>query len=188
MKEAETRKIALCGASMGGKTTLATELKKIIGPGFSLVNYSRPTAAALKMGFKSAAKIPSDDQTQWDFQVAALCEQIRAQERAGPSYVIDRSVFDFAAYLGYRMPWLKNSAQYDLYMKMAMEFNNYDYLFFVPNPNEVPVDNGMRWTSDPRPVEEELLNILNSNNIDYYHIKSTTIGTRLAEILDILGV
>lgn len=181
-------RISLCGANSGGKTTLATELHKILGPGFSLLTYSRPTAAARKMGYDSARYVPNDDQTQWNFQCLGLFEQIRAQEQLKDNFISDRSVYDFLAYTNNKMPWLMHSAQHQVYEQMTMEFGDYDFLFFVSNPNDFVPDNGIRLLSPPKPVEDELRRILDNNSVPYHHVRATTLETRIDEVLKVLGI
>lgn len=181
-------KIALCGPSGSGKTTLAANLNELIGPGFKLINYSRPTAAARLMGYDSARYVPGDDKTQWDFQTECLFEQIRAEKLIKGSFISDRSTLDPLAYLNWKQPWRKNSPEHDLYAKMAVSFCDYDYLFFVPNFGGEVEDNGIRLVVPPEPIEDEFRAIFKKYDLAVYTIKSKTVKSRLDELLSILGI
>lgn len=182
----------MAGSNSGGKTTLARGLHDILGAGWGLVDYSRPTHAAIKMGKMSARDFKDVDmQTQWEFQVEALFEQIRAQNLAKlqyKNYVIDRSVFDYLAYLNDKLPSIDNTEHYKLYEKLVIENSkDYTHLFFVENNyNTKPDDNGIRLMDDPVIVGNELLKILKKYNVTYNHIKANTIEDRLFEALSIL--
>lgn len=180
-------KIALCGANSVGKSTLATELHKIISPGFELITWSRPTAAAIKLGYESARDIPNDDQSQWQFQVEALLQQILAQNNQKGSYIIDRSPLDFLAFLYVRLPHIKFTQQAELYERIAVEFTKFDYFFFVPNFGLPPEDNGVRLLSPPDPVEAELKRLFDKYKIEHYTLKNKTLKTRLDEVMRKLG-
>lgn len=181
--------ICLTGAQGVGKSTLARSLYNILGPGFSLIDWSRPTLAATKMGFGSSRDIPNEDIIQWEFQVKALFEQLHAQNSAKGNSIYDRGTYDFLGYLGYKMPWLKGTEKYKLYEDIVLEFGKYDYLFLVPPfNNNSPIDNGVRFLTPTEPVEKEIKQILHQHNINYYNIKATTIKGRLDEILQVLGI
>lgn len=181
-------KICFTGSQGVGKSTLAQELHKILGPGFTLIDHSRPTLAARKMGFANSRDIPNDDQIQWDFQVKALFEQLQAQNSAKGNLIIDRGTYDFLGYLNHRMPWIKGTDKHKLYEDIVLEFGEYDYLFFVSPFGDKPIDNGIRFLTPAEPIEKEIKQILHKNNINHHHIKATTIKGRLNEVLQVLGV
>lgn len=182
-------KIGFTGSHGVGKTTLARALYDVIKPGIPIIDYSRPTAAAKALGYNSSRDIPQDDKSQWDFQVAAMFEQLRAQNSAGNnSYIIDRTPIDFISYLCYRMPWLKGTEKYELYEKIGLEFTDFDYIFYVPPFGSEIQDNGIRFLSNPEPIGQEILRLMDKNNINYHYIKATTVKGRLDEVLRILGI
>lgn len=181
-------KIALMGANNTGKTTLATELHKILGSSFKLITYSRPTAAARKLGYESAREVPDDVFAQFNFQFECLLEQIRAQEQGGNSYIADRSTIDPLAFLNYKLPFLKLTIQHDMYERMAMEFCKYDYLFYVPAFGKDMEDNGVRLLTPQEPVEAEFTKIIDKWRLPVYTVKAKSVSNRVAEVCEVLRI
>lgn len=184
---AKNIRIAMCGSQGTGKSTLATSLHEVLSPGFELITYSRPTAAAIKIGYSSARDVPPDEHTQWKFQVEALFEQLRAEKSAKTNLIIDRSVWDYLGYLSWKFPYLRSTEKFELYEKIVTESSNYDYLFFVPFPGGSIEDNGIRLLTPPEPVEVELQRLFDKWNIHHYTLKQKTLKTRLDEVLGIIG-
>lgn len=185
-------RIAFCGPSGSGKSTLALELGKIINdpsrnmPEHEVVVYSRPTYAARTMGYKSAIDIPQDDDTQYQFQVQCLIEQIESQKIAGTNYIIDRTTLDNLAYLEFRLPHLKHTAVHKLYQMMSVGLCKHDFIFYIPNFSDYIEDNGLRFTARQKEVEQKFLDIFDRCNIIPYVIQSKTIEDRLSELCEVI--
>lgn len=181
-------KIALCGANNTGKTTLATELHKVLGVGFNLITYSRPTAAARSLGYESPRDVPDTFNEQWIFQLECLFEQIRAQRKAGNNYIADRSTLDPLAFLNYKLPFTKLTIHHDMYQKFAFEFCDYDHLFFVPNFGGEMEDNGVRLLTPQEPVEAEFAKLFDRLGKSVYTVKSKSVSNRVAEVCEVLKI
>lgn len=176
------------GANNTGKTTLATEIHKILGSRFKLISYSRPTAAARRLGYDSPRDVPIEFDKQFEFQFECLLEQIRAQQDAGNNYIADRSTIDPLAFLNWKMPHIKLSAQHDMYQRLALEFAKYDYLFFVPNFGGTMEDNGVRLLTPQEPVETEFRKLFDKLNSTVYTVKSKSVSNRVAEVCEVLKI
>lgn len=181
-------KIALMGANNTGKTTLAIELQKIIGNTHGLITYSRPTAAARKLGYNSARDVPDDMDKQFEFQYECLLEQIRAQKQMGKKYIADRSTLDPLAFLNAKLPFLKLTLQHQMYEKLAFEFCDYDFLFFVPGFGGKMEDNGIRLLTPQEPVEAEIKKLLAKVWRPVYTLKTTSLENRVQEVCEILRI
>lgn len=185
-------RIAFCGPSGSGKSTLALEFGEIINdkkhwlPKHEIIVYSRPTYAARKMGYKSAVEVPQDDDTQYEFQTQCLIEQIESQRVAGLHYIIDRTTLDNLAYLEFKLPHLKHTAAHRLYQTIAVELCNHDFIFYVPNFSDYIEDNGLRFTTRQKEVEQKFLDIFDRCSIIPYVLQEKTIEGRLNELCEVI--
>ena len=185
-------RIAFCGPSGSGKSTHALEFGEIINNPerkmlqHEIVVYSRPTYAARKMGYKSAVEIPQDDDTQYEFQVQCLIEQIESQRVAGFNYVIDRTTLDNLAYLEFRLPHIKHTASHRLYQSIAVGLCNHDFIFYVPNFSDYIEDNGLRFTARQKEVEQKFLDIFDRFAIMPYVLQEKTLEGRLNELCEVI--
>ena len=181
-------KIALMGANNTGKTTLTIELHKIVGNTHGLIAYSRPTAAARRLGYQSARDVPEDVDKQFEFQYECLLEQIRAQKQMGKNYIADRSTLDPLAFLNAKLPFLNLTIQHQMYEKLAFEFCEYDFLFFVPAFGGKMEDNGVRLLTPQEPVEAEFKRLRAKIKKPVYTLKTTSLTNRIQEVCQILRI
>jgi hypothetical protein len=159
---------------MGGKTTLT----KLLGDVFSLptLTYSRPTAAAKKLGYARASDVPEEHMAS--FQWLALIEQIAAEKALWEEfegYISDRSVID---YLAYFVEQTKNNisvtnskAYFDC---VQSHVPTYDLIIIVPPLSEQPFDNGMRHVTNPDVVHQNLLKSFNELDVQNKVLVLTT--------------
>jgi adenylate kinase family enzyme len=185
-------KIAFCGPSGSGKSTLALELGEIINnpknnlPTHEVVVFSRPTYAARNMGYENAMDVPSDDNTQMEFQTECLIQQIESQRVAGFNYIIDRTTLDNLAYLEFRLPHMRHTASHRLYETIATGLCNHDFIFYVPNFSDKIEDNGLRFTTRQNEVEQKFFEIFERHSITPYILKTKSIEDRLDELCEVI--
>lgn len=185
-------RIAFCGPSGSGKSTLALELGEIINnaerglPLHEVVVYSRPTYAARNMGYKSALEVPTDDETQIEFQTECLIQQIESQRVAGFSYIIDRTTIDTLAYLEFKLPHMRHTGFHRLYEKIAIGLCNHDFIFYVPNFSDEIEDNGLRFTARQKEVEQKFLDIFDRHSIIPYVVQAKSLEDRLNELCEVI--
>lgn len=179
-------RFSLVGSNGVGKTSLIERFKVDYSRHFDCVTESRPTAAAIKMGYKSARDIPY--QQQWEFQVESLLQQLKYQDSVGQIAAFDRATIDFLAYTNMKMPWKKHTVEHQLYEKIAVESarNFWDKIILVPHFSLDIEDNFVRLMEDPRPTENEIISILEKHNIEYYRLKTVGLDNRYQELLEIL--
>ena len=165
-------KIACCGSSGGGKTTLANLLANHLEL-TEAITYSRPTAAARAMGYQRANEVPPAE--MWRFQWLALFEQLVAERMGsyGGWFVADRSVLDFAAYHLFQRPGAKAS---DDYVRLAGEHarSTYHLLVVVPPNSHGTEDDGKRHLHGVHEVHAILLDLLARFGLNGRTINLTT--------------
>ena len=176
-------KIGLCGPHGSGKTTLSLALSEILGIPATTVSCS--TLAANKMGYEKSADIPKEEilSHQW----LGLTELIKLQAKHN-SYITDRSVVDFFAYFMSRTNYHQKTAHNDQY-KLCVQANiDYDHLFFVKSFGKKVEDDNRRFTSDPKPIEDNIEWLIKEWQIKNVHIiKAISVEDRIAEILEIIN-
>jgi hypothetical protein len=179
-------RFGLSGANFTGKSSLIERFKRDYSPDFDCITESRPTAAARLMGYNSARDIPFD--RQWEFQTEALLQQLKFQDQANWCAAFDRTTIDFLAYTNIKMPWMKYTPQHQLYERIAVESarNFWDKIILVPHFSLDIEDNLVRLMDDPRPVENEIISILEKHDIPYYRLKTVGLENRYQELMEIL--
>lgn len=179
---ASFQSIVCAGSSGGGKTTLAAKLQAEILKNDSfvgLISHSRPTAAAVEMGYPSASQIPADKMGM--FQWYALFQQINAERRMESlPFIADRGVLDFLAYAMYQAPTITED-----YVKIVKaEAEKYSMIVVVPPNSKGTFDNGIRHLHGVEEVHRYLLQLLDefALNDRVLHLQTDTPEQRVQEV------
>jgi len=179
-------KLACCGSSCGGKTTLATSLADRLGLP-EAITYSRPTTAARRLGYSRASAVPPEEMRI--FQWHALFEQLLAETMGsfGSSFVADRSVLDFAAYYLFQAP---GAVWGDDYVAFAIDHacRAYDLLIHVPPPTWEVEDDDKRHLHGIHEVDGILAQLLGLRDLPdrTLHLKANTPEDRVEEVVTCL--
>ena len=196
-------RIACCGSSFGGKSTLAAALANELN--LEAILESRPTRAARVLGYQAARDVQPVDMLA--FQVQGLLEQIKAEagllardggchygpdysgnyEFYRPGFVSDRTVLDFVAFFRTQADEL-TQRRFPEYSRIAKAHaaDAYDLIIYMPAfTDRVAEDNGIRHLVGHTVVEAHLETLFKSFELEDRVMRLTTDGVanRLAEVL-----
>jgi len=179
-------KIAFCGPAGSGKTTLMTEIAKIL----ELPKVYETVREWLSEHNITLTEIykPENWKLLWQMQNDILDRKIK-EESELKSFVSDRTVIDSYLYTKIHLRQYLSKIELSDYLdKCQIHFNRvYDLIFFVPLFSNKIKDDGCRILDIEyqQNFEKELWRILNSLE-NVYKIKSLSEQARLNEIIPII--